>query len=65
MKLSTSARLGRLEDSRKASTPTIRVFYHDERRACLEHEKCDVEPATGEHHGGVVHLTFGDGRSVL
>ena len=40
-----------------------RLFWHDELVPCNEHLGCDIEIATGEHHAGVIHLTFGDAGS--
>lgn len=38
----------------------IRMFLWGELEDCQQHSGCMVERATGEHHGNVIRLTFGD-----
>ena len=60
-RLAKLERVLRVPDSQP---PSIMVFWHDERVACEEHARCDIEVATGEHHQGVIHLRFSDRGSV-
>ena len=36
----------------------VRIYWDWELEPCTEHRACDLEPATGQHHRGVLHLTF-------
>ena len=38
--------------------PLIALFWNTDLVPCAEHSKCALEPATGEHHLGVIHLSF-------
>ena len=52
--------LGRRASERTGGWVRPRIFWQDELVSCTEHLGCDIEVATGEHHLGVIHLTFGD-----
>jgi hypothetical protein len=41
----------------------IRVLFESDAVRCPEHRDCDIEIETGEHHQGVSHLRFGEGRA--
>ena len=49
------------EQSRKTSTPAIRLFWDEELMACASHANCGIEHASGAHHSPLIRLSFGDG----
>jgi len=54
-----SRRLLLLEQSaRPVRPPEVKVFYDDDVAVCAVHARCSVEKLTGQHHAGVLKLTF-------
>ena len=60
MALSMGSRLKAVEEELRARTPesAIKLFWHDELIPCLKHDKCCLEPATGEHHRDIIVLSW-------
>ena len=61
-KATSLKRIERLLETRAALKRPLKVLWHDALVPCAQHPRCDIEVATGEHHQGVIHLSFGGQR---
>jgi len=55
-------RLTRVEADLRRRRPrpeTLAIYWDDELVSCRDHPRCGVEPDTGQHHAGVIRLSFG------